>query len=56
MLRGEVEGAVREKFASSGRCAVEEGLVAGHAWGELDTPLVREIGGRLTGWWRRIAG
>jgi hypothetical protein len=40
MLRGDVEGAVKEKVASSGRFAVEEVLVAGHAWGELDTPLV----------------
>jgi predicted nicotinamide N-methyase len=41
-LRGNVVGAVKEKFAPSGRFAVEEVLVAGHAWGELDTPLARE--------------
>ncbi|KAK4151177.1 hypothetical protein C8A00DRAFT_36183 [Chaetomidium leptoderma] len=41
-LRENVGLAVHPRFAPPGRFAVEEVLVDGHAWGELDSPLARE--------------
>ena len=45
-LRDNVKGAVRGKFAPSGRFNVKEVVVEGHKWGELEgeeaTPLPRE--------------
>ncbi|AEO63245.1 uncharacterized protein THITE_2108210 [Thermothielavioides terrestris NRRL 8126] len=41
-LRENVAGVVREKYAPAGRFAVEEVVVEGHAWGDLETPLARE--------------
>ncbi|KAL2162807.1 hypothetical protein VTH06DRAFT_6643 [Thermothelomyces fergusii] len=38
-LRDNVAGAIQEASAPAGRFAVEEVLVEGHRWGELDTPL-----------------
>jgi hypothetical protein len=41
-LRRNVTASVKEEFAPAGRFAAEEVLVAGHGWGELDTPLALE--------------
>ncbi|KAK4104800.1 hypothetical protein N658DRAFT_504353 [Parathielavia hyrcaniae] len=40
-LRDNVTLAVQPRFAPAGRFAVEEAVVEGHGWGELDTPLAR---------------
>ncbi|KAK4241125.1 hypothetical protein C8A03DRAFT_30730 [Achaetomium macrosporum] len=41
-LRENVAATVQARFAPAGRFAVEEVLVEGHGWGELETPLARE--------------
>jgi predicted nicotinamide N-methyase len=40
-LKANVTSAVQAKFAPAGRFAVEEVLVEGYGWGELDTPLAQ---------------
>lgn len=41
-LRRNVAGSVSKEFAPAGRFAVEEVLVAGHGWGQLDTQLAQD--------------